>query len=176
MDGRQYLKSNEKKYDVILMDAFGSSSIPFHLITKESFGLIASRLKPEGILAINLESNGWDDLIVRSIAATLKEHFEIVLALPTVVPANILGNMILFASNRELELLHDLNIDLKDPNFRLTMDYQRYRAWDYRFVPDLEYAPILTDDLNPVDLWSEKINLAARKGLHDYFKQSGLSW
>ena len=176
MDGRQYLKSNEKKYDVIAMDAFGSSSIPFHLITKESFGLIASRLKPKGIFAINLESNGWDDVIVRSIAATLKEHFEIVLALPTVVPANILGNMILFASNRELELLHDLNIDLKDPNVRLSMDYQRYRAWDYRFIPDLKGVAILTDDLNPVDLWSEKINLSARKGLHDYFKQSGLSW
>jgi hypothetical protein len=53
---------------------------------------------------------------------------------------------------------------------------QRNHAWDNRFVPDTSGAPILTDDLNPVDLWAERINRVARKELHDFFKEDGLSW
>ena len=41
--------------------------------------------------------------------------------------------------------------------------------------PATEGAPVLTDDLNPVDIWSERINRVARQGLHDYFAP-GLSW
>ncbi len=58
MDGRQFLITQDKTYDVIVMDAFGSSSIPFHLVTQESFALIASHLKAGGIFALNIESNG----------------------------------------------------------------------------------------------------------------------
>ncbi len=176
MDGRRFLISHEKQYDIIIMDAFGSSSIPFHLITKESFELIADHLNPKGIFAINLESNGWDDLIVRSIAATLKGQFEVVLVLPTAVPASRLGNIIIFASNEELDLKLEPIKNVADPNYRSSMEYLRNRAWDYRFVPEFKNAPVLTDDLNPVDLWSEEINLTARKLLHDYFENKGLSW
>ena len=105
VDGRQFLITHDKTYDVIVMDVFGSSSIPFHLVTQESFGLIASHLKDKGIFALNVESNGWDGLIVRSLTATLKEQFNHVLALPTYEPASALGNIILLASNFELNLL-----------------------------------------------------------------------
>ncbi len=175
MDGRQYLKSNEKKYDVIAMDAFGSSSIPFHLITKESFGLIASRLKPEGILAINLESNGWDDLIVRSIAATLKEHFDYVWALPTQMHFTDLGNIVIFAGDSWLELPVEPERNYADLAYASSLQYYKDRAWDNRFVPETMNVPVLTDNLNPIDIWSEKINLIARKDLHDFFEK-GLSW
>ncbi|MCU0645230.1 MAG: fused MFS/spermidine synthase, partial [bacterium] len=87
-DGRQFLITHEKQYDLIVMDAFGSSSIPFHLITKESFGLIADRLKPGGVFAINLQSIGWNSTIVRSVAATVRQHFDQVIALPIHEPPN----------------------------------------------------------------------------------------
>jgi hypothetical protein len=34
----------------------------------------------------------------------------------------------------------------------------------------------LTDDLNPVEIRAEAINLAARIQLHKYFEKSGVSW
>jgi len=176
MDGRQFLITYKKTYDIIVMDAFGSSAIPFHLVTKESFGLIASRLKPEGVFAINLESNGWSGLIVRSLGATLKQHYKEVLVLPTFEPSNRLGNMVIFASNHQLELRQELTMNYADPEYRHSMSYRRDRAWFNRFVPDMRHVPLLTDDLNPVDLWSEEINFIARKDLHSYFEQSGLSW
>ncbi len=107
MDGRQFLISHDERYDLIAMDAFGSSSIPFHLVTQEVFGLIASRLKPGGLLAINLESNGWDGPVVKAVAATLKPHFGEVLALPAEPSRKDLGNVVLFASNSPLELRPD---------------------------------------------------------------------
>lgn len=173
MDGRQFLTTHRDTYDIVIMDAFGSSSIPFHLVTQESFGLIASHLKPDGIFAINVESNGWHDLIVRSLAATLQQHFDEVLALPTTQLSDQLGNIIIFASNHKLELQRKTYPGLK---YKSSMSNQNNQAWNNRFIPDTQNIPILTDDLNPIDVWSEAINNIARKDLHSYFEQRGLSW
>lgn len=170
-DGRHFLTSSEMSYDAIVLDAFGSSSIPFHLVTRESFALAASRLAPEGILAINIEAVGWDDLLVRSLAATLNEEFAHVLALPIAEPPDRLGNLIMLASQRELELAHEIPAT---PD-RYSFLYDTNHAWDNRFAPETRGAPVLTDDLNPVDIWSERINRVARQGLHEYFEE-GVSW
>jgi len=170
-DGRRFLVSNDRVYDAIVLDAFGSSSIPFHLTTSEAFGLMAEHLKPEGVLAINVVSEGWNDILVRSLAATLREHFAHVLALPIAEPPDTLGNLVLYASQRELELSMDL-----PPTLDRTSDtYDRNHAWDNRFEPDTAGAPVLTDDLNPVDLWAERINRLTRANLHEFF-DDGLSW
>jgi len=58
----------------------------------------------------------------------------------------------------------------------LSVRYRRDFAWNNRFEPDTRQAPLLTDDLNPVDLWSEEINRVAQKDLHHYFAESGQSW
>lgn len=177
MDGRQFLVTTSNKYDVILLDAFGSSSIPFHLTTEEAFGLLSHRLTAEGILAINIETVGWDDPIVKIIGASLRRHFSDVVALPMEEPPNQLGNIVLLAANRAL-IPHrepEPNIML-DPDWRYGPGYQKLHAWDNRFVPKQEGVSSLTDDLNPIDVYSEQINLVARKRLHEYFQQSGLSW
>ena len=171
MDGRRYLSATDARYDLIVRDVFGSSSMPFHLVTREAFALIAGHLEPDGVLAINTESVGWHDIIVRSLAATLKEEFSEVLALPIAEPPNTLGNLVLLASNRELELLEEL----PPTRSRFSNVYPKNHAWDNRFEPDVSDVPVLTDDLNPVDVWSERINLAARRDLHEFF-DNGLSW
>ena len=171
MDGRRYLTTTDERYDVIIVDAFGSSSIPFHLVTREAFALMAARLEPGGVVAINVESIGWRDILVRALAATMKQEFSEVLALPIAEPPNTLGNLVLLAANRELELIDEL----PPTRDRFSNAYPKNHAWDNRFEPDLAEVSVLTDDLNPVDIWSERINLAARKDLHAYFEH-GLSW
>lgn len=172
MDGRQYLISHDKQYDIIIMDAFGSSSIPFHLVTVEAFGLVKSRLKAEGMMAMNIESVGWDDEIVPLLVATMKQQFENVLVLPIAEPPDQLGNLVLFASDRVLELDRELPL----PSGRFSAEYDRIHAWSNRFELDPTGIEPLTDDLNPIDLIAERINLVARKGLHEYFDQAGLTW
>lgn len=176
MDGRQYLLSTQKTYDIVLLDAFGSSSIPFHLVTQESFELVASHLNAHGILALNVETIGWNDPIIRSLTATLKQVFSDVLVLPTQEPPNQFGNVVLLASvdklvpKREPERNETL-----DPDWRFGPGYQIVHAWDNRFMPNIKGVDVLTDDLNGIDLRSEAINLAARKNLHEYFEKRATS-
>ncbi len=171
-DGRRFLKETSKKYDLIILDAFGSSSIPFHLITKEAFTLASLRLNEEGIFAINVEAVGWNDILVNSVSATLNTKFKHVKVLPIAEPPNRLGNLILLASNRPLQLVEELDRNYFDSEFRYGAGYQRVHGWDNHFTPETTNAPVLTDDLNPVDVWSERINYAARKELYEYFGQS----
>lgn len=172
MDGRQYLLTTDADYDLIVMDAFGSSSIPFHLVTVEAFGLIKSHLKPGGVLAMNIEAVGWHDMLVRSLAATMGQQFKHVVTLPIAEPPNTIGNLILVASDRPLELKEEPPV----PRGRFTSDYDRAHGWDNRFTADTSGVPVLTDDLNPVGLWAERVNLVARKNLHSFFKKRGIGW
>ncbi len=172
MDGRQYLITNDKKYDLIVMDAFGSGAIPFHLVTEEAFGLIRTHLSLDGILAMNIESVGWRDQIVLSLSATANRQFANVLVLPMAEPPDQLGNVILLASNRSLEL----NVEPPVPLDRFSAEYHRAHAWDNRFVVDTMGIQVLTDELNPVDIWAERVNFVARKDLHARFAQTGIGW
>ncbi|HUV35761.1 MAG TPA: fused MFS/spermidine synthase [Patescibacteria group bacterium] len=165
MDGRRFLATTGELFDIIVLDAFGSSSIPFHLITREAFALAATRLAPNGLLALNVIAHGWNDLIIRSVAATLRTQFPYVWALPIAEPPVEVGNVILFASRRPIELPYEL----PPPEQRNSAEYDRVHAWDNRFEPDTDGAPVLTDDRNPVDLWADAINLAVRGKLHEYF-------
>ena len=55
-DARLKLESGTNDYNLIVMDAFSSDSIPVHLITREAIQLYFSRLKEQGLLAINISN------------------------------------------------------------------------------------------------------------------------
>ena len=56
-DGRIYLTKTEKKYDLIVLDAYSRTYVPFHLMTLEFFEEVASHLKPNGVVVSNLISS-----------------------------------------------------------------------------------------------------------------------
>lgn len=61
-DARRSLEKNETvKYDLLIMDAFGGDSIPFHLVTKEAVALYREHLNPGGMVLIHI-SNRYLDL------------------------------------------------------------------------------------------------------------------
>jgi len=122
---------------------------------------------------MNIEAVGWHDILVHSLAVTMQTTFENVMVLPIAEPPNTLGNLVLLASERPLELEQDP----VPPEYRFSSEYNRAHAWDNRFeVPDGDGAPILTDAYNPVDVWAERINLVAREQLHEYFNAPGVGW
>jgi hypothetical protein len=172
-EGRRFLRVAPHRYDVILFDAFGSASIPFHLVTREVFAEAKARLQPGGVLALNVETVGWDDPLAHALYATLQSEFANVLALPTSEPPDALGNIILMASDRPIEVDRDQLGDpvaaLSDPDehFRVL---SRLHAWDNRYQPGS--GKVLTDDWNPVDLRSEEINRAARRWLETAIPES----
>jgi spermidine synthase len=172
MDGRRYLATTDKKYDLIVLDAFGSSYIPFHLVSDEAFALIHERLVPGGILAMNIWTQGWQDRTAQRVAATLQRHFKFVKALPIAEPPDQLGNMIIIASDQEPKLQREL----PPVYYRMTPAYEINHAWDNSFIFDTAGVAIITDDLNPTDLWAERVNYASRIELHAVNKKGQVAW
>jgi len=172
IDGRAFLVQCKQTFDLIVVDAFGSSSIPFHLTTREAFKELKDHLNREGILCVNVETVGWRHPLVNSLARTLKSQFPIVIALPTAEPPDAAGNVLLVASERSLVFPENW---LGNPFDYLYDEYlhwaalQRNHAWDNRFSPDTTGAAILTDDRNPSDLMAEDINAAVRPLLREQF-------
>jgi spermidine synthase len=60
-DGRLKLaEAKEETYDVIVLDAFGSDSIPIHLLTADALDIFMSRLKSDGTLIIHISNRHLD--------------------------------------------------------------------------------------------------------------------
>lgn len=65
-DGRMQLQNeltslHSPKYDLLIVDAFSSDSIPIHLLTAECFDLYLQRLKDDGVLIVQI-TNRFIDL------------------------------------------------------------------------------------------------------------------
>jgi hypothetical protein len=57
MDGRLGLRAMPPaSYDLIVIDAFSSDTIPTHLITRDAVAIYESRLKPRGLIAFHVSS------------------------------------------------------------------------------------------------------------------------
>ncbi|OYP29832.1 spermidine synthase [Rhodopirellula sp. MGV] len=57
-DGRLVLeRMTDKRFDLLVLDAFSSDAIPAHLLTRESMALYKQRLADEGVLAIHTSNN-----------------------------------------------------------------------------------------------------------------------
>lgn len=163
-DGRRFLQATRDTFDLIVLDAFGSGSVPFHLLTAEAFAEARAKLRPGGVIVVNLEAIGWREPLVRAVAATLGTCFRDVTALPIAEPPDQLGNVVLFAGDRVPEIAEER---LGDPVTTLSDEQEHWRvlqrmhAWANRFTPT--GGRVLTDDWNPSDLRSEEINLATRR-------------
>lgn len=60
-DGRLSLERGEGQLDVLVVDAFGSDSVPVHLLTREAFAVYVARLRgPESIIAVHVLNRTLD--------------------------------------------------------------------------------------------------------------------
>lgn len=88
-DGRVYLNENEKKYDVIILDAFNNNSaIPFQLVTEEATQKIYDSLSENGVFLCNTISalDGKNARFLEAQYTTLNEIFEKVILIPIQYP------------------------------------------------------------------------------------------
>jgi len=74
-DGRAFLESTAARYDLIVVDAYRQTYIPFHLATVEFFDLVRAHLNPGGAVALNVERVPGDDRLVQVVAGTVANAF-----------------------------------------------------------------------------------------------------
>jgi predicted membrane-bound spermidine synthase len=74
-DGRPFLERTERRYDLIVVDAYRQPYVPFYLATQEFFQLVRDRLRPGGAVALNVAATPSDRRLSRAIGTTLLTAF-----------------------------------------------------------------------------------------------------
>lgn len=151
-DGRAYLNAIDKKYDVIMVDAYQDITIPFQMASSEFFTLVKEHLKEDGVMVVNMNMRGQktDDMNMY-LADTISSVFS------EVYTADVTGttNRELYASNNAamLDIYLD-NMALEDDDdlvslmeYIATKKIERYQAGNH----------IMTDDKAPVELLGMKV-------------------
>jgi len=74
-DARRALRESDTRYDVIIGDAFTDIAVPAHLVTREFFELVRSRLTPGGSYLMNVID--YEDRLeaLSALTATLRDVF-----------------------------------------------------------------------------------------------------
>ena len=65
---------SDQKFDLLIMDAFSSDSVPTHLLTREAIELYFTKLKPNGILAFHITNR---HLEIKKVISDHVNHFKL---------------------------------------------------------------------------------------------------
>lgn len=150
-DGRAYLNAVDKKYDVIMVDAYQDITIPFQMSSKEFFAMVKAHLKQDGVMVVNMNMRGEKK---GSINEYLSDTIGQVFSEIYTVDANLSTNRELFASdNQNLLNVMEENLELEEDASLRTMlidvkaAMKKYDPGDF----------ILTDDKAPVELLGMRV-------------------
>ena len=99
-DGRYFLATSPRKYDVIALDAYRPPYIPFHLTTREFFREAREHLNEKGVVAVNAGRTKTDWSLVEALASTLKAEFPNVYLVDLGEETYELSNVLVVATNQ----------------------------------------------------------------------------
>ena len=143
-DGRIFLKNSNKKYDIIIVDAYTRAIyIPWTLTTQEFWQLVEDSLKPGGIVGVNVAdfSENPDLVLLQTMANTMAKVFNYVYIGPLGIMS---GNNVLPLQDFP-ELVNDARLTPLAKNVAVNTSLFKYK-------PELM---IFTDDRAPVKLIAE---------------------
>src|SRR5581483_1929042 len=158
MAGRLFLNRTQNQYDIILLDAYFTDAVPFHLTTQQFFELAQKKLAPNGIIVANLISavTGPSGKIARAFVRTQRQIFPQVYVFAARRPDNVsldtIQNVIVIATRDKQRL--DIKEIVKRAaaiNKGLFPDPIQDIAVAYFDRPVPEDVRILTDDYAPTD-------------------------
>ena len=149
MDGRIYLQNTDKKYDIVLMDAYRQPYIPFHLTTIEFWQVVSDHMNDDGVVGINVASvRGVSQGLAQMIYKTMREVFPSVHYVDATQ-----SNDILYATKTAKDK-HLISTNLAEMPAARGLDQLRpvLRKKTIGPVEGWEDARVLTDDQAPVEM------------------------
>ena len=150
-DGRAFLNVNDKKYDVIMVDAYQDITIPFQMSSVEFFRLVKDHLTDDGIMVVNMNMRSDSaDGINSYLADTISEVFGYVYT----IDVNGATNRELFASDSSSMTSNLVNnsAQLKNNSLIALMSTVSSGLKPYK-----SSGHILTDDKAPVELLGMRV-------------------
>ncbi len=173
-DGRAYLNAmkQDRRYDIIMVDAYQDITIPPQMSSVEFFTLVSSHLTDTGVMVVNMNMKSGDDGINAYLGDTISAVF------PSVMTVEVPGstNRELFASRTSLApaTLPVQAEAFSSPPLRNLMS--RVNA---AITPYTSAGRLLTDDKAPVELLGmSAIDAIIDKELsyyRDLFRREGLA-
>jgi spermidine synthase len=141
-DGRSFLMRDNDRWDIILIDAYRGPFVPFHLLTKEFYTLVKSRLAPGGVVVQNIEPS---TMLFDSATATLNSVF------PSVDLYDGGGNVVAVGYDGPSMRQSDLMARATAMQNRYNLRYDLRTMLAGRRVLSRPTGKILTDDFAPVE-------------------------
>jgi spermidine synthase len=153
-DGRRFLARDRRRWDAIVIDAYFSDSLPFHLTTVEFLELVRSRLAPGGFVASNLIGalQGEGSKLFRSMYKTYRSAFATVAVHPEGGGPG-LQNVIVVAGEGAAPAKDVLVARWREVRRRVPRAVNLVDAIQDRhdaIIPTRD-VPVLTDDYAPTD-------------------------
>jgi spermidine synthase len=142
-DARPFIRRIDADYDVITLDTYRQPYIPFYLVTKEFFEEVRDRLRPGGVLVINVGHPEGEDAFEKVMSATVGDVFPHVRRDP-IKPTNTL----IVASRAPLS-----EAGLRSPRMPAEL---RATAASHALEPPLRGGAVYTDDKAPVEWLIDK--------------------
>lgn len=180
-DGRAYLNADQKKYDVIMVDAYQDITIPFQMSSVEFFTLVKDHLKENGVMVMNMNMHSIQEEGTQSAPAediTFYLTDTVASVFPNVKTVNVPGstNREVFAS-ANVDLQNALGAGMADISDE---DLSAQLAKVEKGLMDIERGSrVFTDDKAPVELLGmQTIDTIIRDEVGYYkevFKEEGLS-
>lgn len=155
-DARTFLMDSDKKYDLIILDAYAADYVPFHLLTQEYFQILNDHLEPGGVVVSNLIGSLEGDTsdLPRSVYKTMKNSFPTVYVFTTnEVRIGNIQNLIFVVTQDKVQFdridLESLSYQNKANNLLSDINYlENYYPSGMR----TDNVSILTDDFSPVEI------------------------
>ena len=157
-DGRIFLRNTNEKYNIIILDAYDKSYVPFHLMTREFNELVYEHLTEDGVFISNIitsiEGNSAD-LFLAEIK-TMKSVFPNVYIYPVISDQQtVIQNVIVVAHKQEdsvtkFELLarqDNASVELVqaiENEYKKNINLESYKILDDNFAPVENYLNPLT--------------------------------
>ncbi len=148
-DGRAFIDSSDKKYDVIMVDAFRDITIPFQMSSVEFFNSVKNHLTENGVMVVNLnmpssQKENINDYLKGTISSCFSSVYTCVAS----------SNVILLASentNVQEELTKNI-YKIKNNQLRSLMSTVKNNLVEVE-----KTNLILTDDKAPVEVLGMKV-------------------
>ncbi len=164
-DGRAFLNVCDRKYDVIMVDAYQDITIPFQMSSKEFFSMVKQHLKENGVMVVNMNMRTDAEGSINSyLSDTICSEFGTVYTVD--VPYS--SNRELFASDNSgmIGVFTENTGKLENGELKDLMENTLRSLSGYEST-----GLILTDDKAPVELLGMKVIDGMISEELDYYKE-----
>lgn len=160
-DGRYFLRTTNKTYSMIGIDAYHQPYIPFHLTTKQFFQEVDNHLTENGVAIVNAGRTQDDYRLVDVMASTMKTVFPNVY----IIDADQFENSIVVGTKQPTNIANfAANISRLKPGLIKTVGETSLQSGNIREWTSTDPKWVFTDNHAPVEQVINSIIIDAARG------------